>query len=98
MAPSSLNISTARVKSGQRCVDHYTRRRPGRHQAEMDLLARSFPDLPPGAAVLDAPCGAGRVSLWMAARGWAVSAADLGADGVIKLSAGKKRHALIKAV
>lgn len=71
-----------RVKTEKPDVDSYAQRRPARHQAEMALVQRSFPELPPGSPVLDAPCGAGRVSLWMARQGWDVTAMDLGGAAV----------------
>ncbi len=71
-----------RVKTEEWRIDKYTTRNPTRHQAEMALVQRAFPQLPKGAPVLDAPCGAGRVSLWMAQQGWEVSAMDLGAAAV----------------
>lgn len=40
-----------------------------------ELLARELADLPPGRA-LDAACGEGRNGLWLAERGWQVTAID----------------------
>jgi 2-polyprenyl-3-methyl-5-hydroxy-6-metoxy-1,4-benzoquinol methylase len=42
---------------------------------EADVLARIL-DLPPGARLLDVPCGGGRLSLAMAERGYEVTAVD----------------------
>ena len=74
--------SMERVKSDPQSVAAYSRRKPAKHRAEMALVARVMPPLPAGEPVLDAPCGAGRLSLWMAKQGWRVSATDLGAAAV----------------
>lgn len=85
--PDTLNLnlpvmSPSRVKTDVATIEHYTRRKPQKHRAEMRLVERAVPPLPPGAKVLDAPCGAGRLSLWAAARGWTVSGLDLGQAAV----------------
>lgn len=72
-------LSRDRVKMDEKTILRYANRKPGKHAAEMALVERSMPDLPAGAHVLDAPCGAGRLSLWMAQQGWDVAAMDLGA-------------------
>ncbi|MBL7250805.1 class I SAM-dependent methyltransferase [Alloalcanivorax sp. C16-2] len=72
-----------RVKAEPSAVQHYTRRKPAKHHAEMALVARAFPALPPGSRVLDAPCGAGRLSLWLAERDLRVAALDLGSAAVV---------------
>lgn len=82
---SDSNMSSPpmrRVKAADTTIDQYTHRRPAKHQAEMELVARAFPALPKDAQVLDAPCGAGRMSLWMAQQGWQVSSVDLGEAAV----------------
>lgn len=71
-----------RVKAEPDAVQHYTQRKPAKHRAEMALVARAFPALPPGSRALDAPCGAGRLSQWLATRGLRVSALDLGVAAV----------------
>jgi 2-polyprenyl-3-methyl-5-hydroxy-6-metoxy-1,4-benzoquinol methylase len=75
-------ISRDRVKMDEQAVLKYANRKPGKHAAEMALVERSMPELPAGACVLDAPCGAGRLSLWMVQQGWQVSAIDMGAAAV----------------
>lgn len=74
--------SRERVKSDLQSVTAYRRRKPAKHRAEMELVARTMPILPADEPVLDAPCGAGRLSLWMARQGWRVSATDLGIAAV----------------
>lgn len=75
-------LDLRRVKADPDAVRHYTSRKPAKHQAEMALVARAFPALPPGSRALDAPCGAGRLSQWLVQRGLRVSALDLGAAAV----------------
>ncbi|MFD9947298.1 class I SAM-dependent methyltransferase [Nonomuraea sp. NPDC059023] len=50
-----------------------------------DRLAETVADLPPGAA-LDLGCGAGGDALWLARRGWHVTAADISAVAVERLA------------
>lgn len=82
MNDNNAAYASERVKTEDWRIDKYTSRRSARHQAEMALVQRCFPQLPKGSPVLDAPCGAGRVSLWMARQGWQVDAMDLGAAAV----------------
>lgn len=73
-----------RVKSDPLSAELYTRRRPRKHQFEMQMVADAFQILP-GAeikTVLDAPCGVGRLSLWLGQKGFEVSAIDLGEAAV----------------
>lgn len=54
-------------------------------------VERETGDLPPGAA-LDLACGEGRNSVWLAKRGWRVTAVDFSAEAIRKaetLSAGR---------
>jgi ubiquinone/menaquinone biosynthesis C-methylase UbiE len=61
-------------------ADRYDRNRPAwRHNAEMALLEPAFKMLSPKAKVLDAPCGAGRVSVRLAELGMQVTAVDISA-------------------
>jgi 2-polyprenyl-3-methyl-5-hydroxy-6-metoxy-1,4-benzoquinol methylase len=66
-----------RVKYDERLARGYQNRPPGKHAAEMRLIARAFELIPKPARVLDAPCGGGRVALSLAAEGHQVTAADL---------------------
>jgi SAM-dependent methyltransferase len=49
---------------------------PERNERDADLIVRSL-GLEPGAAVLDAPCGHGRIANRLAARGFAVTGLDI---------------------
>lgn len=85
--PDTLNLNApltapSRVKADTATIQDYARRKPEKHRAEMKLVSRAFPSLPPNARVLDAPCGAGRLTLWAARQGWEVSGLDLGKAAV----------------
>ena len=47
-----------------------------------DRLVRSLLDLPPGASVLDVPCGDGRLTIRLAAAGYAATGVDIAAAEV----------------
>jgi 2-polyprenyl-3-methyl-5-hydroxy-6-metoxy-1,4-benzoquinol methylase len=66
-----------RVKYDERAARAYQRRDPARHRAEMRLVDRAFARVPRTHRVLDVPCGAGRVTVHLARKGYAVTAADL---------------------
>jgi 2-polyprenyl-3-methyl-5-hydroxy-6-metoxy-1,4-benzoquinol methylase len=51
------------------------------------FVARHLADLPPGSA-LDLACGEGRNALWLAGRGWRVTAVDF---SDVALSKGRRR-------
>ena len=76
-----------RVKSDPVSAELYTKRKPRKHQFEMQMVSEAFQMLPSAEvkAVLDAPCGVGRLSLWLAQKGFKVSAVDLG-ESAVKLT------------
>jgi 2-polyprenyl-3-methyl-5-hydroxy-6-metoxy-1,4-benzoquinol methylase len=76
-----------RVKSDPVSAELYTKRRPRKHQFEMQMVAEAFQMLPGTdvKSVLDAPCGVGRLSLWLRQQGFEVSAVDLG-EAAVQLS------------
>lgn len=74
----TASTPTNRVKDSMSDIEKYTRRRPSRHLAEMRLVSNTFPQLSANASVLDAPCGAGRISAWLAEQGYQVNSLDLG--------------------
>ncbi len=49
-------------------------------------LVRETSDLPPGTA-LEAGCGEGTEAIWLASRGWDVTAADISADALARATA-----------
>jgi len=69
-----------RVKSDPVSAQLYTNRKPRKHQFEMQMVTEAFQMIPATQVntVLDAPCGVGRISLWLAQKGVEVTAVDLG--------------------
>ena len=76
-----------RVKSDPVSAQLYTKRKPRKHQFEMQMVGEAFQMLPSAEVktVLDAPCGVGRLSLWLAQQGFDVTAVDLG-ESAVKLT------------
>lgn len=58
----------------------------GRTVAEHPYLAQEVADLPPGTAI-DAGCGEGAEAIWLASRGWSVTAADISAEALDRAAA-----------
>ncbi|MGX1777091.1 class I SAM-dependent methyltransferase [Nocardia brasiliensis] len=58
-----------------------------------DRLVETVTDLPPGAA-LDLGCGNGADALWLARRGWRVTAVDISAVAVARLAESAAAHGL----
>lgn len=81
--PVLLNYE--RVKADAVSANLYTQRRPGKHQFEMRMVGEAMALLPSGKVrtVLDAPCGVGRLSLWLGQLGYSVTAVDLGEAAVL---------------
>ena len=77
-------LNYERVKSDPVSAELYTRRRPAKHRFEMRMVAEAFSMLPANSveSVLDAPCGVGRLSLWLGQHGYQVTAVDLGEAAV----------------
>ena len=73
-----------RVKSDPVSAQLYTKRKPRKHQFEMEMVSEAFQMLPAAKVktVLDAPCGVGRLSLWLAQKGFDITAVDLGESAV----------------
>lgn len=73
-----------RVKSDPVSAQLYTQRKPRKHQFEMEMVSEAFQMLPAAEVktVLDAPCGVGRLALWLAQKGFDVTAVDLGESAV----------------
>jgi len=72
-------ISYARVKSDAESAQSYSQRKQDKHEQEMALLAKAFAKTKDIHTVLDAPCGVGRASIWLAQQGHSVTGIDLGA-------------------
>ena len=77
-------LNYERVKSDPLSAELYTQRRPAKHRFEMQMVAEAMGMLPANAvaSVLDAPCGVGRLSLWLGQKGYEVTAVDLGESAV----------------
>jgi SAM-dependent methyltransferase len=57
-------------------------------------LVRTAAALPPGQA-LDVACGDGRNALWLAARGWQVTAVDIAPSAIARLDAAARKQELL---
>jgi len=71
-------ISYARVKSDAESAQSYSHRNQDKHEQEMAMLAKAFAKTKDIQTVLDAPCGVGRASIWLAQQGHQVTGIDLG--------------------
>lgn len=80
VAPKTSLLNYERVKSDAASALAYTNRRPEKHRFEMQMVSEAMHLLPEGEVrhVLDAPCGVGRLSLWLGQQGYQVTAIDLG--------------------
>lgn len=81
-----------RIKHSSEKAKKYCQRKPQKHAAEMALIDRALtilkiqhhPDLSP-ISILDAPCGVGRATIYLAQKGYATTGIDLG-DGALKIA------------
>ena len=71
-----------RIKHSDVCAEKYTQRKPHKHGAEMALIEKGFGLLKEVKNVLDAPCGVGRATIWLAQRGYQTTGVDLGKAAV----------------
>ncbi len=74
----SDQISYARVKSDVESADSYSKRNQRKHDQEMQMIAQAMGMTKGVRTVLDAPCGVGRATIWMAQQGFQVTGIDLG--------------------
>lgn len=72
----------SRIKHDVQTARRYTQRKPEKHRAEMALIARGFAEVSHVKTVLDAPCGVGRATIWLAQHGYEATGVDLGAGAV----------------
>ena len=71
-----------RIKTDAEAAESYTRRKADKHAAEMALIERGFALCPEVKSALDAPCGVGRATVWMAQQGFEATGIDLGEAAV----------------
>jgi len=76
MHSSSEPAYRGRVKYTEAKVRSYQNLPESKNRAELRLIGRAFRLIPSG-RVLDAPCGGGRVSLFLASQGYQMRAGDL---------------------
>jgi SAM-dependent methyltransferase len=67
-----------RIKTDISSAESYTKRKGKKHEAEMALIERGFAECKDVKTTLDAPCGVGRATVWMARQGYAATGVDLG--------------------
>lgn len=75
----------ARTNYDVRKATIYQQRKAHKHAAEIRLLEKTFKHIPKDTAVLDLPCGGGRVFLRLAQLGYRVEAGDL-SDAMIEIA------------
>ncbi len=88
-------ISYARVKSDPLSAQTYSQRKQNKHDQEMAMLAKAFAKTKDIHSVLDAPCGVGRASIWLAQQGREVTGIDLG-KAALKLAGELAQEAGVK--
>jgi len=79
------NSYKTRIKQDPKVAQSYTRRKEGKHSAEMRLIAEAISSLPKPMKYLDIPCGAGRATILLARKGNTCVSDDIG-DGVLEVA------------
>jgi 2-polyprenyl-3-methyl-5-hydroxy-6-metoxy-1,4-benzoquinol methylase len=86
------NEHRQRIKHSKDQAEKYLRRKPAKHIAEMALLNRALRslhfDAPKGdseRSFLDAPCGVGRATIFLAEKGYVTTGVDLG-EGALEIA------------
>ncbi|MEM7384229.1 MAG: class I SAM-dependent methyltransferase [Verrucomicrobiota bacterium] len=94
-SPASEVDYRSRIKTpGQ--AESYRRRPQKKHDAEMKLMEREFSSVPSSIrTILDAPCGNGRMSLFLARKGLSVTGADL-SDSTLAISSEEAENRNLK--
>lgn len=78
MTQDSTPEYRSRIKTDASSAESYTRRKGKKHEAEMALIEKGFALCQGVQTTLDAPCGVGRATVWMASRGYQATGVDLG--------------------
>lgn len=95
---TSADAYKARIKSCVEVAESYTKRKPGRHAAEMRLIERGLGCVGSAARTfLDAPCGVGRATILLAQKGYATTGCDLG-DGAVEVARREVEQAGVSAI
>lgn len=81
----SDEISYARVKTDVDSARTYSQRKESKHRNEMAMIEEAMRRVHGVTRMLDAPCGVGRASIWLAGQGIAVTGIDLG-DAALQLA------------
>lgn len=82
--PISENNHRLRIKHSFEQAEKYHQRKKSKHIAEMTLISRALQSLNPAPhSFLDAPCGVGRATVFLAERGYQTTGIDLG-NGAIQ--------------
>ncbi len=84
-----------RVKHSLEKAEAYLERRPEKHRKEMRMIEAAFDSLAPIHTVLDAPCGVGRASIWLAQQGYDVTGVDLG-EAALRVAAEQVKTAGVR--
>lgn len=92
----SDQISYERVKSDAQSAISYNQRNQGKHAREMAMIAKGLNLTRDVRTVLDAPCGVGRASIWLAQQGCQVVGVDLG-EAALALAANLAAEAGVTA-
>lgn len=92
----SSDYPTARIKSGEAAAKAYLSRPPKKHSREMQWISTAFAQLKDVQTVLDAPCGVGRASIWLAGQGYRTTGIDLG-DAAVETSIEQAQRAGVAA-
>jgi len=74
-----------RIKDDPRVARKYMNRKSRRHKAEITLVERAFSNIPTSNTVLDIPCGAGRITVLLARKGYRCTGAEI-ADAMIDIA------------
>lgn len=74
-----------RIKTSAEKGEKYKRRKQHKHAAELALVERAFAIIPQSGSVLDIPCGAGRMTVLLARKGYDCTGAEV-ADTMVSIT------------
>lgn len=79
----------SRIKHDPVTAEKYLYRKPGKHEREIKLVERAFSRISDAKTLLDAPCGAGRMSFLAEKFGFETTGVDLG-TGILECAEKEK--------